>query len=116
MATTRKRTSGFSDKSEEVSEKKEVETLLEAVAEEILKEEKTEEKPEVVVKATPPMPVVIESIIPTEDVGPRFVGAVEEDEEVATPAAPRTSGAPLKVHPPKRHPRNVPKYTRHKQL
>jgi hypothetical protein len=40
MATTRKRTSGFSAKSEEVSEEKEVETFLEAAADENLKEEK----------------------------------------------------------------------------
>jgi hypothetical protein len=106
MATTRKRTSGFNTKAEETTEEKEVEALLEVAADEVLSEVK-------------PAPVVIESIVPTEDVGPRFVETPEAEIEVEEPQlAPRPvrTSAPLKAHPPKRHPRNIPKYTRYKNL
>jgi hypothetical protein len=106
MATTRKRTPGFNTKVEETTEEKEVEALLEAAADEVLSESK-------------PAPVVIESIVPTEDVGPRFVETLVVEDEVEEPQLapkPVRTSAPLKAHPPKRHPRNIPKYTRYKNL
>jgi hypothetical protein len=61
------------------------------------------------------MPVVIESIVPTEDAGPRFVE--KPVEVVKQEPAPEivSSSAPVLPHPPKRHPRNIPKYSRHKK-
>lgn len=106
MATTRKRTSGFNTKVEETPEEKEVEALLEAAADEVLFEDK-------------PVSVVIESIVPTEDVGPRFVETPAVENEVEEPQLapkPVRTSAPVKAHPPKRHPRNIPKYTRYKNL
>lgn len=46
---------------------------------------------------------VVEEIVPTEDPGPRFVQTEEVSEPVPTPVAPKA---------PKRHPRNIPKFSR----
>ena len=55
---------------------------------------------------TPPQ--IIEEIVPTEDPGPRFV------EKVAPPnPAPVAAPAPQPVAP-RRHPRNIPKFSRTK--
>jgi hypothetical protein len=64
-----------------------------------------------------PVPAIIESIVPTEDVGPRFVE--EPAKEVIAPtavaSAPVSAPAPQQLtHPPKRHPRNIPKFTPYK--
>jgi hypothetical protein len=111
MATPRKRspsgqTSGFGIESIEetsnVSEKDERENLEEfqevttnGVFEMIeLAEEKVETAP-----------FFEDCIVPTEDLGLRFV----ETPELTAKAAP--TAAPLKA-PPKRHPRNTPKFSR----
>jgi hypothetical protein len=116
MATTRKRTSGFTEKPKETSEGSEVEAFLEAAADEIL----TQAEPEPKVKETPaPAPVVIESIIPTEDVGPRFVETLKSEAKEAAEQLPAVTAKPtpaIRPHPPKRHPRNIPKYSRYKEL
>ncbi len=59
-----------------------------------------------------PLPQM-EEIIPTEDKGPRFVESKQE--EVAKVAAAPT---PVSVvtHPPKRNPRNIPRFSRYKQV
>ena len=52
-------------------------------------------------------PQIIEEIVPTEDPGPRFV------EPVAPTPAPAVTPAPQPVAP-RRHPRNIPKFSRTK--
>jgi hypothetical protein len=52
-------------------------------------------------------PFVAESITPTEDLGPRFV-----PEPVPTPVT--KDPEPLKQVAPRRHPRNIPKFSRYK--
>ena len=108
MATTRRKTPGFTDKPKAASVEAEEEISLNVPTVEVTPEEKPVPAPE-------PMPVVIESIVPTEDVGPRFVEKpVEEAKPDPTPEIVRSS-APVLLHPPKRHPRNIPKYSRHKK-
>lgn len=132
MVAPRKKTSGFSSKpSESTEEVNAVEEFLEQAASEILEEK---------VEVAPPAPV-IESITPSEDPGPRFVEEpkaqvtsaerkapkkpklLEIPEEgttrvVVTPEKPPTPQAappaPV-VHPPKRNPRNVPRFSRIKK-
>jgi hypothetical protein len=121
MATPRKRSPGFTKPAEEVTEEVKVEELLEEVATEMFetilqKEEEVKEEPTPQPKVS--APVVIESIIPVEDAGPRFVDVEPEKEpeqavKVTSPTPPRT---PRNVHPPKRHPRNIPKFTPYKSL
>jgi hypothetical protein len=99
MATTRKRSSGFTEKPEE---------LLEEVATEMFETISHEEE------AVPvPVPVaktfVVESITPTEDSGPRFIPEAEPTPVAKTPELPKPVA-------PKRHPRNIPKFSRHKEL
>jgi hypothetical protein len=116
MATPRKRSSGFTKPAEEVTEEVKVEELLDEVATEMFetisqKEEEVKEEPAPQPKVS--TPVIIESITPVEDAGPRFVEVEPEKEPEqavkATSAAPART--PRNVHPPKRHPRNVPKFT-----
>jgi hypothetical protein len=52
-------------------------------------------------------PQIIEEIVPTEDPGPRFV------EPAAPSPAPAPAPSPQPVAP-KRHPRNIPKFSRTK--
>lgn len=59
--------------------------------------------PEVIVEETKPF--VEEMIVPTDDLGPRFV------EEPVTPT-PEPQKVPELQPAPKRHPRNVPKFSR----
>lgn len=105
MATTRKRSSGFSQKDE--SEEARVEELLEEVSTELF--EIINEKEEAALTIEPPVKAFVEeSIIPTEDVGPRFLGeklpALPVNQEVTEP----------KVKSIRRHPRNTPKFSRTK--
>jgi hypothetical protein len=102
MATPRKRSSGFTANSE--SEETKVEELLEEVSTEMFETilHKEEEVPA-------PKPFVEESIIPTEDVGPRFI---PEPSPIPVAKAPE----PPKPVAPKRHPRNIPKFSRYKEL
>ena len=83
-----------------------------------------------------PQPFVEESIIPTEDTGPRFateevkhekktpekvllkvpeegVKRIVRSEPVPEPAKPVVQSPPPVVHPPKRNPRNIPRFSRH---
>ena len=105
---TRRRSSGFTTPKEE--ETASVEDFLEDNAREMFEtisreEEEAEAKTEVV----EPEPFIPMEIVPTEDVGPRFV------EEVAAPApAPVAPPAPQLQPKPKRHPRNIPKFSRYK--
>ena len=71
----------------------------------------TEEEPEAKVeeKTEAPLPVILPEITPTEDVGPRFVEPPTPSPQVVTPPA-----TPQLQPPPKRHPRNIPKFSRFK--
>lgn len=109
---------------EEEEETKSIEEFLDASAREmfetISREEEEAEEEEVKVEAvveqvtpTPPpkpMSVILPEITPTDYVGPRFV-----EETVAPAPKPQAPApAPQLQPPPKRHPRNVPKFSRHK--
>ena len=103
---TRRKNSGFTAPKEE--ETASVEEFLEDSVKEIFEDlpevvEELEEKSKVV--ETPPF--VPMEIVPTEDAGPRFV------EEPVTPVATPTPTPQLQP-PPKRHPRNIPKFSRYK--
>lgn len=101
MATTRKRTSGFSEKpKEESTEQEEIEQMLDVLAQETFEE--ISKKEEVVPVFVP------QEITPSEDPGPRFV------EPVVAPSTPDQQPAPQLKTPPKRHPRNIPKFSRFK--
>jgi hypothetical protein len=105
MATPRKRSTGFSEKpKEEISEETQVEELLDEVATEVFEtiSHKEEEKPQ------DPLPVILPPIAATEDAGPRFV------EQPPAPAPQPKAAAPKIQPPPKRHPRNIPKFSRYK--
>jgi hypothetical protein len=112
MATSRRKTSGFTSQGQE-EETQEVEKLLDDNAREMFETTShTEEEVTAEVKAPePPKPVtqaaILPEIIPTEDAGPRFV------QPEATPRAPQQPAPQLKA-PPQRHPRNVPKFSRFK--
>lgn len=104
MAAPRRKTSGFSSEPIENLQ----ETLVEITSEEVICEgEKTEE----ILPEEKPVPA-LESIIPTEDVGPRFVEKKQE-EVVEVPATP--TPVSVAVHPPKRNPRNIPRFSRHRK-
>jgi len=100
MATTRKRTSGFSTDTETeeqvLVEATETLEVTEEVQEIIMEEPVAEVKSE---------PFVEQTIVPTEDSGPRFL-------EVPPAAAPEPKKTPELKPAPKRHPRNVPKFSR----
>lgn len=108
MATTRRRASGF-DKPPES------EPVLSVVDEDAMNDEQTEMKEEVETVIITPLPVIAESapfveetIVPTEDFGPRFLEVTEPE----TPA-PKKATPEAKLMPgPKRHPRNVPRFSR----
>jgi hypothetical protein len=55
---------------------------------------------------------VLESITPVEDAGPRFVEKKQE-EVVEVPETP--TPVSVMVHPPKRNPRNIPRFSRYKK-
>jgi hypothetical protein len=108
MATPRKRRSNSPVK---VSE------IVEDFSQNFVEEEETEffEMLKEAEKAVDvPEPVFRElSIAPTEDLGPRFVPSAQlPTPQPATP--PKSAEVPQPV--PKRHPRNIPKFSRHKEL
>ena len=112
MATPRKRpSSGFTttpsetlDATEAIpTESNEVHEFLEAAATEALEEViAMEEAPSI---EPTPVPFFAETITPTEDPGPRFV-EVAATETLAVPEAKPLPQAS------KRHPRNIPKFSR----
>jgi hypothetical protein len=101
MATPKKRSStGFTtNPPEEATEEKEVEEFLDAMAVETFAEIENQEE----VKEEPKVEAIRE-IVPTEDPGPRFV------EQPVTAAEPPAK--PVKPEQPRRHPRNIPRFTR----
>ncbi len=109
MATPRKRSSGFSEKpKEEISEEGQLSEFLDVVATEMFEtiSQKEEEQPQ---PQKVEQPFVAPSIIPTEDPGPRFI---PEPEPTPVAKAPE----PPKPVAPRRHPRNIPKFSRYKEL
>ena len=118
MATTRKRStssSGFASKEAEANTETPVEEFLEEANAEMfetisrIEEEVKAEEPKV--EAVAPRQVITyvpEEITPTDDVGARFV-----DPAPAPTPKPKAEAPALKA-PPKRHPRNVPRFSAHK--
>jgi hypothetical protein len=104
MATTRKRSPGFTPEPE--TKEAAVAEFPEETATETL--EAATQKEETVEESKPvEAPFVVESITPTEDPGPRFV-----PEPKPTPVA--KDPEPPKLVAPRRHPRNIPKFSHHK--
>jgi hypothetical protein len=104
MATTRKRSPGFTPESE--AEEATVTEFLEEVATEMFETISQEE--EAVVESKPiETPFVVESITPTADPGPRFV---PEPDPIPVAKAPELP----KMVAPKRHPRNIPKFSHYR--
>jgi len=107
---TRRRSSGFTEKAQE--EAASIEEFLDENATEMFEtisriEEALEEK---IDKVASVAPSVLPEITPTEDVGPRFIEEPPTPRpQVVTPAA-----TPQLQPPPKRHPRNIPKFSRYK--
>ena len=108
MATPRKRSSSFRKPPEEVTEEAQLSEFLDEVATEMFEtiSQKEEEAPE---ETRVEKPFVEEAIIPTEDPGPRFI---PEPEPTPVAKAPE----PPKPVAPRRHPRNIPKFSRYKEL
>jgi hypothetical protein len=102
MATPKRRTSGF-NVDPEAKQEEEVQEFLDAVATEMFETISHKEKEEVEKK-----PFVAPEITPTPDPGPRFLPKEEQPPAAATPKAPPQPVAP------RRHPRNVPKFSRTK--
>ena len=108
---TRRRSSGFTEQAKE--ETVSVEEFLDESAREMFETiSRTEEEPEAKEeeKAVAPLPVILPEITPTEDVGPRFV----EEPPTSQPQAVTPPATPQLQPPPKRHPRNIPKFSRYK--
>lgn len=103
MATRRRTTEGFQTEPETSEEGQVVETTNEAVWLEVLEVEKDIDALEGFVNS----PFVEQVIVPTEDTH-RFV-----PEEILEPKKSSVTSAILKA-PPKRHPRNTPKFSSHK--
>lgn len=114
MAAPRKRNaSSFSPSVEPKVEEEKIEEFLEEVAAEMFETisliEKEHEPEEPAPPATISTPVTFQSITPVEDEGPRFIDTPPKQvEEVKKPSEPLT-------HPPKRHPRNIPRFSRHRK-
>lgn len=103
MASTRKRpSSGFS--SEEKTEEEEIKSFVEDTSTKII--EMLDEKEEAI------QPFVEQEIIPTPDPGPRFVELLREEEIISSSESEKM--APVSLQLPKRHPRNIPKFSRSK--
>ena len=77
---------------------------------ETISREEEEAEAKVEEKAEAPLPVILPEITPTEDVGPRFV----EEPPTPQPQAVTPPVTPQLQPPPKRHPRNIPKFSRYK--
>ena len=106
MATSRRKTAGFTAPEAEEGTAS-VEILLDENAAEVF--ETTSQTDSVTeTKLVETAPFVEQEIIPTEDVGPRFV------EELLPPSHAPNAVAPKLENPPKRHPRNIPKFSRFK--
>lgn len=102
MASTRKRSSGFStdsSESQEVFETQTLDEMLESV-EEVIEAENEAESPVIL-----PEPFIEPTIAPTEDLGPRFL-------ETPLPEKPKEVKPPELKPAPKRQPRNIPKFSR----
>jgi hypothetical protein len=80
-----------------------IEEVTTDLFERLAEAEKIEDKPEPIFRE--------ETIVPTDDVGPRFV-EVEKPPAVTPAPAPKSATVPQPV--PKRHPRNIPKFSRTK--
>lgn len=93
---TRRKSSGFTAPREETAE---IEEFL---------EENVREMFETFSQVVEAPPQIIEEIVPTEDPGPRFV------EEVAPPAPVVVATPAPQPVTSKRHPRNIPKFSRTK--
>jgi hypothetical protein len=112
MATTRRRSPGFSSRpveeavKEEETELKEITPTVESKPLEVVVEEKEEPVKEI----KEPKPFVEQTITPVENVGPRFV----PEATAPTVAAPRETPKPSEPVAPRRHPRNTPKFSRSK--
>ena len=127
MVAPRKKTSGFSEKpAEKTQEEVEIDAFIDAVTDEVFQNLETEKV------TAAPAPVVIESITPSEDSGPRFAAEappqkrepkkpvlLETPNEKATQVVKASPAPSLElevpspvVHPPKRHPRNIPRFSR----
>ncbi len=113
MATPRKRSPGFTkpaeEITEEITEEAELAEFLDEVATEMfetISRKEEEEQPE---PTKVEQPFVAPSVIPTEDPGPRFI---PEPEPTPVAKAPE----PPKPVAPRRHPRNIPKFSRYKEL
>ena len=104
MATTRKRSPGFTPEPE--TKEAAVAEFLEETATETL-EAATQKEETVVEPKLTEAPFVAESITPTEDPGPCFVS-----EPKPIPVAKDLE--PPKLVAPRRHPRNIPKFSHHK--
>lgn len=104
MATVRRRSQGFDTEPETAStEEAKVNEFLEEVATEMFETiSQAEEEPKPETKK-----FVEEAITPSEDPGPRFVETPVEAPPVKKPEA--------KPVAPKRHPRNIPKFSRHRK-
>ena len=129
MVAPRKKTSGFSEKPpEKTQEEVEIDAFIDAVTDGIFQNLEKEEE-----VAPAPTPVVIESIIPTEDSGPRFAVEIPPEKKEskkpvllevpnetvtrvvkAAPVPAAEASTPV-VHPPKRNPRNIPRFSRYKK-
>jgi hypothetical protein len=110
MATSRRKPSSFIPPQKEETPAVE-ETLVESAAEMFETFLQTEKEPDekVEIVTSPPKDYeTLPEIIPTEDAGPRFV-------DPPAPPTPRPQEpTPQLQPPPKRHPRNIPKFSRHK--
>jgi hypothetical protein len=111
MPTPRRKTSGFNaepEAKEELStetasnEEKEIQEFLDVAATEMFETISREEE-----KAVEEKPFIAPEITPTPDAGPRFLPKEEQ------PAAKAPQAPPQPVAP-RRHPRNVPKFSRTK--
>jgi hypothetical protein len=129
MVAPRKKTSGFSAKPlEKTEEEAEIDTPDDMKTHEVSLDLETEET----ISEVQSLPVTSETIIPTEDFGPRFVTEDLKEkkqskkpalltipkepptEEVVEDTAVVAMPQPLVIHPPKRSPRNIPKFSRYK--
>lgn len=106
MASTRKRSSGFSTESSDSQEVLETQTfdeMLESVRE-VIEAEDQADSPVIL-----PEPFVEQTIVPTADPGPRFL-------ENTLPEKPKEVKPPELKPAPKRRPRNVPKFSRFREV
>jgi hypothetical protein len=111
MVTSRRKTAGFTAPEAE-EETASAEALFDRDSVEVFEIfSGTEPEPEEKIKEVDiPPPVTLSEISPTEDAGPRFV----EESATPTPQPSATPQTPQLQPRPKRHPRNIPKFSRYK--